>query len=188
MEQIHFYTELTMITLFCFCKHCKVIFKFIRLFKTKCINACKHRTIRITAPICTSNLIDFKCLSVNLFCICYMRTAAKVKIAVLFISCNSFAFRKVVNKFNLIVLSGKKLKCFFLRNFPADKIVITGNNAAHFFFYSRKIGFGEFGGGWKIEIIVKTVINSRTYCDFCSWVQLKDSFCHHVSTTVSDCL
>ena len=93
MKQIHFYAELTMITLFCFCKHCKVIFKFIRLFKTKCINACKHRTIRITAPICTGNLIDFKCLSVNLFCICYMRTAAKVKI------CGAFLFLQQGNRF-----------------------------------------------------------------------------------------
>ena len=76
-----------------------------------------------------------------------MRTAAKVKEAVLSVSRNCFAFRKVVYEFNLVRLICKKFKGFFLRYFFAYKLMVSCKNAAHFFFYFRKINFAWFCAG-----------------------------------------
>ena len=83
MEQIELLADFAVVALFGFFEHDKIFFKFIRLFESRRVNARKHGTLYISAPISACGFNQFKRLRVYFFCVCDVGAAAQVgKIAV----------------------------------------------------------------------------------------------------------
>ena len=90
-EQVHIFTNLSVISLLCFLKQFQMCLKFFRCWKTYTINSLQHFVLAVTLPVCAGMTDQFE-VSAKLY-IVYMWSTAQIREITLIIYCNVAIFQ-----------------------------------------------------------------------------------------------
>ena len=162
-EKFKFLTEFGMVALFSLFKHSKVGFH-IRLFgESRAVNTGKHFILFVAAPVRARKRSKFKRLDKP--CVRKVRSAAKVGKIALLIERNNRAFGQIMNELHLVrfFIFFHELDGVLAGKFKPFKRQVGFDYFRHFLFYFGKVVNSD--GRFKIYIVIKTVFDSRAYCE-----------------------
>ena len=103
-EQVELFAQFTMIALFGFFQHVKVIVKVGFLFKSRTVNTLEHLVVFITAPVGTGNGLQFE--GFNGARGSRMGAGTEIDEIALTVEGNFGIFRQDLDQFNFIILTG----------------------------------------------------------------------------------
>ena len=184
-EKLKFTTEFAVVTFLRFLKKNEVFLKFFLLREGDTVDTCELLAVFITTPVSASDWSELHCL--DAWCIRDMRSAAQISETSWFIICYGTVF-KLIDKlyFVLIAFLGEIFQCVGLANVNTLKCLFFLGKLEHLFLDLHKVFFGQCHVA-GVDVIVETVLDSRTYAEFHAFVKLLDSLSHEVSRRVPHC-
>ena len=144
------------------------------------VDTLEHFVLGITAPVSAGNCHNLEYLYFAGGT--HVRTGAEICEVALFIHGNLSIFRKVIDQHNLVILSLvlEELQCFIAADYFLYQWNVFLGNLGHFLFNGCEIFLAENMG--RVQIIVETVINSRSDGKLGAWEQVLDSLGHHMGS------
>ena len=183
-EQVHVFTDLSVISFLCFLEQLQMCLKFFRCRETYTINSLQYFVLAVTLPICTGMTDQFK-VSAKLYII-YVRSTAQICEISLIIN-SDVAILQIRNQIQLVLIIFEHFHCFCLGNLTTDNLLSGFCHFLHFFFNLFDILVTDHIIP-EIYVIIKSFGNNRSYPELCLWIQMLDCLCHQMCTRMIQCV
>ena len=183
-EQFQFFAQFSVVTFFGFFHHCQVSFQFGCLRISCTIDTGQHFVLFAASPVSACYGCQFDCFYG--FCAHQVRTCTQICEVTLFVEGNHCIFRQILNQFYFVGFFSffHVFDCFCTRQFKAFDRQIFFYNLLHFSFDGFQ--FFRCESFFFIEVIVETVCNCRTDCQFYFRVQSFYSLCQNMRCCMTE--
>ena len=115
-----------------------------------------------------------------------MRSTAQVCEITLIVYCDIAIFQ-IRDQIQLVLIILEHFHGFFLGNLPTDDLLAGFGNFLHFLFNVLDVFITNYIIT-KINIIIETFCNNRSYPEFGIGIQMLDCLCHQMCTGVVQCV
>ena len=146
------------------------------------VDTLQHLIVGIALPVSARELDQLEML--EQFCVFDMRTAAEIgKVSLCVAGDNGLVLVHTLDQIDLIGIVFETFESFRFGEFVADDILSGLGAFLHFLFDRSQIIFGDDFIA-EIDIIVETVFDDRSDPEFRTRIQMGNSLCQQVSTTM----
>ena len=173
-----------MIALFSFFHQRQVFIQHFLFRESNTINTSQHLTVFMATPVCTCHRSQFD--SLDRSSSQQVRTTAKISKSSLRIGSNmtvfQFGYQFAFVGFTTIT---KHFQSIGFCNVCTNHSLFLCHQLCHFSFNSRQISFFDHSFT-RINIIVKTILNSRPNTKLYAWIKFLQCLCQQVSTCMPE--
>ena len=179
-----FTADLVVVAAECFFLLFEVCFQLTCFRESDTIHTAHGVAAGIASPVCTGCLCQFDCFDGT--GAHQMRTSTKISKVTLCIDAQLPAFFSILfQEFQFVILTCENSAAFFHGDDSFFYRDIFFDDLFHFSFDSSKLVWSKWF--YTADIVVPAVFQSRTDAEFCFWIQMLDSLCHNMSSSVPEC-